>query len=439
MKARILYAVLMILIGSSALSLIPQAKATTALLFDNFSGSSLNGAIWSWQQQNFATMSQSQSFLPNLYDESPSLWIGLPRSNTPCCHPYYWDGLTANKTQISAIQSTSNNTLISIAVSARLMNATLNAKGLFNSTIEPAPVSVDAFIGFAQHWTCNGCVNTFPGGPLITLEMFSQSASSILGTPITTKYVADLNGITNSVTQRTVNLDSFGLIDPTAAHVFQVSIKIAGKNSWAAFMVDQMGVFNFTERACSCIIGSGVQQTLYPVISYQGLASSVMPYSLGVQIAYVLVTDYIATPTQLPAGIFPGPTCSTTPNVGSSLNPLGYCTIQPSPGVPPGSLAPGETADLFFQSQAAVLGGGNVYFGGMFLTCLYLIAAILLTATISRNRFLLTFETLFVLTFFTILAIIPWYVMFMAAGFTLTVTFGVIPAGLGGKPGGRNG
>jgi hypothetical protein len=423
--AAIWIAPLILILG---LMISPAGHAAGTILYDNFQGSTINGAVWSWQPQNRVTGGQSQSACcPTLYDQSPSLQIGMLRyasySTGTCTACYYWDGLIANNTASPQIPANNASGLVSLAVSARIENVTMNGVGLTNATsvCGLGGCIVDSFFGFLNHATCGGCVNTIPGGPVIALEMYSTTPNLFSSSPSVT-YYADMDGNTTLGEKRFQIAN--GAVDPTQPHVFQISVNLAGANSWAAFMIDQMGVFNFTQQSCHCVTMTN-PASMSVWLSYQGQTWNTMPWSVGETIAYVMVTDYIATPSQLPQGIYPGPNCNVNAPPGSPLNPNGVCTI--------GGVASTTPWDQAFQKFAVIAGGGNIYFGGMFIDALFTTTILLVTCIkFTTNRFVLTFTSLIPQVIFTMIAIIPLQVIIIVTAAIIAVIFGLIPATLGG-------
>ena len=152
--------------------------------------------------------------------------------------------------------------------------------------------------------------------------------------------------------------------DFSQSHIFTIQMKLfpVSQKSWIAFGVDQNGLMNVTQAACSCIDGpSGKYVRMWPVIWTRytgeggGCCISAQPtFSLGTAIDYVIVTDYPLLSKDFPPGQL----------LSSAVNP---------PKTNQGIYQPGGfSLTQYVQFEAWSMGSGNIYAGGFLLTGLFL-------------------------------------------------------------------
>lgn len=197
-------------------------------------------------------------------------------------------------------------------------------------------------------------------------------------------------------------------ISLNAVHTYIIQMRLfpVAAKSWIAFSIDTMAVLNLTQTACSCIDdGSHSYVPMFPFLDLGTV--NIAQYTTASFVNYVLAVDY-------PATSLPG---------SPSVSP-----VVPSTGPSPNIFGGGQTLPQYLQSQAALLGGGNVYMGGYMLTILFVVAFV-----VTEKRVGVGFGPVYAVTILGIVTImyglgliqlyalaIPWIVVAASA-------FGVVP------------
>lgn len=406
----------MLLVIALLVTVAPARADNATLFYDSFQGS-LSPA-WSSPQNNCGA-GCGLSPLRIFTNGGGSLSIVAPGSLSI-------GGIVANQSDPVIPSNIPDGSLVDIIFSASLLNVTpsvANGVGL-GAHFQMGLITANGlFLGCTG--SCGGVTLFPPPGNLTAFEIDAIQRSGATQPAYQYEDFGDifLKGTAGTKQVQALYSNTTATPDPTVPHLYEITLKWwkATGLSWIAFSIDRMALLNVTQQACSCLGGGSLGlQNLYPYY-YIGTSSTTgnpIGFSIMTVISYVWATNYV--PAAPPRGFFPSTPCAQTP-----LNPNGACA---------GQINQGQSIDQTFQNEAVAVGGGNIYFGGTFLTMIFLsIFELPLAFFVTRNVFIHSFISVFGISFMVTMSVLPLWALVVPVIIGAGIVYHVIPGRMGGS------